>query len=229
MTKMKSLCFPSAALCLLLLLADTADGFAKKLASARHRSKQQLFVVSPPNTNNHKRQQQIVTLARLPQDLDAIRKCRATAFADVDQPLLASQRSFVNATAVALGKSTCWVAREKNKGSSSSSLSVVVGTADVKVRGDVATIYNVFVAPSARGRGIGRSLLKGMEQSTREDDRVRQLSLAVDTSNTPAVSLYRSCGFEALGIHAAVAFVGNLTGFGLQIQMTKDLKQKGSL
>ena len=115
--------------------------------------------------------------ARLPQDLDGIRECRAAAF-DAKQALRHSQRSFVNATAVAEGRSICLLAREEQ------SSGRVLGTADVKFRAadSSMSIHNVFVRPDARGRGIGKRLLQGIEK-TAADKGARRLKLEVSTSN----------------------------------------------
>ncbi len=55
-------------------------------------------------------------------------------------------------------------------------------------------IEDLYVAPDARKRGVGRVLLKHVE-TTYGGEAVR-LRLEVEKDNTRAVSLYRNCGFE---------------------------------
>ena len=154
-----------------------------------------------------------VTVAQVPRDLDAIRQCRAAVLKT--STLLESQRRFFNATAVADGKATCFIGRDKSSRQ-------LVGMVDVVFRqgNEVAFINNVFVTPEARGRGIGRTLMQGVEAGLR-DTHVQILLLDVYVSNTPALSLYRSCGYHAPNIHGVLAKIGELTGFPFQIQMKK--------
>lgn len=180
-----------------------------------------------------------VSQADIPRDLDAIRKCRAAAF-DGDannKPMLDSQRNFLNATSVAAGRTTCFVARDSDDRwptlfPSAGPAHPVLGTADVKFRSNnrkaCCFINNVFVTPPARGRGVGKRLLQAVEQAAidkySDDAQTTAASLEVYTSNTAAVALYRSSGYRPAGIHnAALARLGAWTNFGFQIQMTKDL------
>ncbi len=60
-----------------------------------------------------------------------------------------------------------------------------------------AELVYLGLAPAARGRGLGRQLLRyglGLLKKRRE----RTLTLAVDERNTPALALYRSEGFRPL-------------------------------
>ena len=59
------------------------------------------------------------------------------------------------------------------------------------------------LAPGARGRGLGRQLLRhglGLLHERRE----RSVTLAVDSRNTPALSLYESEGFRPAVQRAAL-------------------------
>mmetsp|Transcript_10908 Transcript_10908/g.32293 ORF Transcript_10908/g.32293 Transcript_10908/m.32293 type:complete len:185 (-) Transcript_10908:545-1099(-) len=150
--------------------------------------------------------------ACLPADLPQIRDCRRTAFPEGAQ-LLGASKSFINADQIQRENIVCVVAEEK-----SWSASRVLGTADVDV--DTNTVNNVFVREDARGRGLGRSLMEGVEGIL---DRPVTLSLQVDTQNTPAVGLYQSLGFEARGIHALVSGLSAVTSWSLQVKMTKHL------
>ena len=56
-------------------------------------------------------------------------------------------------------------------------------------------IDSLATAPSARGRGVGRALLRaGIERA--RSMRIPVVTLAVDPDNPPALGLYRSMGFE---------------------------------
>lgn len=61
-------------------------------------------------------------------------------------------------------------------------------------RGD---IWGVYVAPEARGKGVGRLLLEHVLEHAR--DRVEQVHLSVTTTNAPAVALYEHLGFKRYG------------------------------
>jgi ribosomal protein S18 acetylase RimI-like enzyme len=58
-----------------------------------------------------------------------------------------------------------------------------------------AFVDELFIAPSHRGRGLGRRALQTMEEACRELS-VRALHLEVEKDNFPADGLYRKRGFE---------------------------------
>jgi len=49
------------------------------------------------------------------------------------------------------------------------------------------------------------------------------LKLTVMTKNTPAVSLYKSLGFEALGVYAGLDSLSSVSPLDFQISMEKKL------
>jgi GNAT superfamily N-acetyltransferase len=59
---------------------------------------------------------------------------------------------------------------------------------------DVAEIKRMYVAPSARGRGLGRTLLRALEAAAVDLGCVRA-RLDTAASFTEAVALYRSAGY----------------------------------
>jgi len=59
-------------------------------------------------------------------------------------------------------------------------------------------LWGVFVAPGARGRGIGRTLVQHALAHAFGHG-VRRVNLLVYLPNEPAVCLYRSLGFEPCG------------------------------
>ena len=64
---------------------------------------------------------------------------------------------------------------------------------------DEVHVLNVATTPAHRGRGVGRALM----DATLAEGRARKCSLAtleVRKSNEPAISLYKSLGFRAVGV-----------------------------
>jgi ribosomal-protein-alanine N-acetyltransferase len=60
--------------------------------------------------------------------------------------------------------------------------------------GDAMELAYLGLSPSMRGRGLGRSLMQhGLEMASRYG--AREMLLAVDENNTPALKLYRSLKF----------------------------------
>jgi RimJ/RimL family protein N-acetyltransferase len=63
-----------------------------------------------------------------------------------------------------------------------------------------AIIWGVYVAPSFRGRGVGRLLLERALAHARSMPDLLQVTLGVNTMNTAAIALYESVGFEQFGL-----------------------------
>jgi len=61
-------------------------------------------------------------------------------------------------------------------------------------------VFGMYVAPEARGQGVGKALMQELITQARTLEGVEQLHLAVVTSNDTAYNLYRSLGFEEYGI-----------------------------
>jgi ribosomal-protein-alanine N-acetyltransferase len=64
---------------------------------------------------------------------------------------------------------------------------------------DEGEITNVAVAERFRGRGIGKKLLMTVQRYAGEIG-LERIILEVRTGNATAISLYKSCGFENIGI-----------------------------
>ncbi|WP_370678646.1 N-acetyltransferase family protein [Comamonas sp. GB3 AK4-5] len=62
-----------------------------------------------------------------------------------------------------------------------------------------AALYSVYVAPCARGLGLGRRMLKAVIAHTRVLTSLRQLTLGVTAGNMAALRLYQSLGFTEYG------------------------------
>jgi ribosomal protein S18 acetylase RimI-like enzyme len=58
----------------------------------------------------------------------------------------------------------------------------------------IAHVYQMWVSPDTRGLGVGKLLLNRIIVWAKSTD-LQALSLAVTTTNLPAVKLYRSSGF----------------------------------
>ena len=82
------------------------------------------------------------------------------------------------------------VAKENNE---------IVGFAGISTCLDEATLNNIVVKKSCRGRGIGGELLESLIDIC-GDLNAKTLTLEVDVSNEPAIHLYEKFGFKNLGI-----------------------------
>lgn len=87
-------------------------------------------------------------------------------------------------------KTTYIVAKENHQ---------IVGFAGIMTCLDEATLNNIVVKKSCRGRGIGGELLDSIIELC-GDLNMKSLTLEVDSSNTPAINLYKKFGFKNLGI-----------------------------
>lgn len=63
-----------------------------------------------------------------------------------------------------------------------------------------AGIWGMYVVPGARGRGVGRALLRALVEHAREMGGVHRLELGVTTTNTAARGLYHAFGFVSYGV-----------------------------
>ena len=69
----------------------------------------------------------------------------------------------------------------------------------MKNRAHKAGIWGMYVAPAARGKGIGRALLLEALALARSVPGLRQVNLAANAGNAAAIRLYESAGFKAFG------------------------------
>lgn len=63
---------------------------------------------------------------------------------------------------------------------------------------ETADLYQMWVAPEYRGKGIGTALVTRIKDWAVSKD-IRKLQLSVTTVNTDAVALYESIGFYPVG------------------------------
>ena len=74
-----------------------------------------------------------------------------------------------------------------------------------------ATLYAVYVAPCARGAGLGRQMLEAVIAHTRLLTDIRLLNLGVTAGNVAALGLYQSLGFVEYGREPAALCVDGQT------------------
>jgi ribosomal-protein-alanine N-acetyltransferase len=67
---------------------------------------------------------------------------------------------------------------------------------------DIARLYSIAVAHSARGRGLGEALLLAAERAARRQG-ARRMRLEVRQDNAAAIRLYERRGYRRIGAYAA--------------------------
>jgi ribosomal protein S18 acetylase RimI-like enzyme len=63
-----------------------------------------------------------------------------------------------------------------------------------------AVVWGMYVAPEARGRGVGHALMDALIAHARTLGGVERLTLGVESGNAPARALYQSLGFVTYGV-----------------------------
>jgi ribosomal protein S18 acetylase RimI-like enzyme len=71
-----------------------------------------------------------------------------------------------------------------------------------------ARVWGVYVTSQSRGKGLGRSLLQALLDRAATIDGVDQILLSVATTQSPAIALYRSLGFQSYGCEPRALKVG---------------------
>lgn len=84
-----------------------------------------------------------------------------------------------------------------------------------------STLFGMFVLPSHRGSGIGRSLVDEVLDHARSTPSLRVVQLTVTASNDAAVRLYERCGFVTFGSEPYAVRVGD--GFITKVHMWCDV------
>ena len=75
---------------------------------------------------------------------------------------------------------------------------MAVGCGAFQLHGDgTAEVKSMFVAPDARGRGVGRAILEAIEAAVR--GRVSALRLETGVKQLPAIRFYEAAGFVRRG------------------------------
>jgi ribosomal protein S18 acetylase RimI-like enzyme len=70
-------------------------------------------------------------------------------------------------------------------------------------------IWGVYVTDRLRGEGVGRMLIQDLISRASGVEGLEQLVLGVTTSNTAAVRLYTSLGFQSFGCERNSLKIGN--------------------
>ena len=86
-----------------------------------------------------------------------------------------------------------------------------------------ATLFGMYVPLAFRGRGIGRALVLATLDHARPRRDLKVVQLTVTDGNTPARSLYESCGFAAFGLEPFAVAVGS--GYVSKVHMWCDLRR----
>jgi ribosomal protein S18 acetylase RimI-like enzyme len=63
-----------------------------------------------------------------------------------------------------------------------------------------ALVIGMYVAPAARGKGVGRALIDAATEYARNREGVLLLTLTATEGNDSAINLYRAAGFEVFGV-----------------------------
>lgn len=63
----------------------------------------------------------------------------------------------------------------------------------------IAHLSGIYVTKSHRGQGIGKMLFKSRIDEAFKNDKIKKLKLIVNTSQTNAISLYKSFNFREVG------------------------------
>ena len=79
-------------------------------------------------------------------------------------------------------------------------LSTVGVFGDTGKRSHIAMIVGVYTTPEARGMGLCRQLINAAVAYCRASSHIRQVHIAVNAGNAPALHIYTSAGFIPWGI-----------------------------
>lgn len=72
-----------------------------------------------------------------------------------------------------------------------------------------ASVYAVYVTPSARGKGIAHRLMQELIDAACAIKEIEQLYLAVSSGNAGALKLYENLGFNKYGIDVRAMKIGS--------------------
>jgi ribosomal-protein-alanine N-acetyltransferase len=110
-----------------------------------------------------------------------------------------------------------WVAREDADGR-------VIGVLGAYARQGLLHVHGLAVDPDHRRGGAGRGLLRAAIDGARRIG-ARALHLQVSTTNTAAIALYESEGFEAVRVRRAYYAAGVYRGSGDALEMIRTVSK----
>jgi len=70
-------------------------------------------------------------------------------------------------------------------------------------------VWGVYVTPEKRGAGVGKKILQTLLDRSRSIEGVEQILLSVTSTQTAAIRLYRSLGFEPFGCEPRSLKIGD--------------------
>ena len=70
-------------------------------------------------------------------------------------------------------------------------------------------VWSVYVTAAARGQGVGRKLMTALLERAAATDGIEQVVLSVSTTQTAAVQLYLSLGFQSFGVEPRAMKIGD--------------------
>ena len=70
-------------------------------------------------------------------------------------------------------------------------------------------VWGVYVTPQARGKGVGRKLMEAVLKRGAGIEGVEQILISVAMTQTEAIGLYRSLGFEPFGREPRALKIGD--------------------
>ncbi|HME51088.1 MAG TPA: GNAT family N-acetyltransferase [Candidatus Lokiarchaeia archaeon] len=76
---------------------------------------------------------------------------------------------------------------------------VLVFNSRIKTK-HIANIFGVYVENEYRGQGIGKKLMEAVLDAIEENGNIVKINLSVNIQQKAAISLYKECGFETVGI-----------------------------
>lgn len=147
-----------------------------------------------------------------PSDVTAFRRLRLEAIRDSPAAFLQTEDELGAMSDEDLGK---WIECSENRatvgvfddGGRMIAMSGFRRDSGRKVR-HKAIISSVFVAPSSRGKRIGRIMLEFLISEARTRNGLQQLLLSVADSQHAAIRLYQSIGFESYGHEPRAVYAG---------------------
>ena len=78
-------------------------------------------------------------------------------------------------------------------------LSVIHYESKVKLQ-HLAYIYSVYVTKKFRGKGISKLLMDSILNDVKKNKMIKKIKLNVESTNKPAISLYKKYGFQIIAI-----------------------------